>query len=189
MNNKLNEIIKPFKFLFIIMITEIIICFSFFTNLFNAYDKNLFEVSLNGKLMKCYYSEKYNNAFFIQASTKSYNSVDNMLNKVELSDNIKLEIDEYEVYYKSGNRKSDTNGWLRQDNLDYKKVNSQDKSIQIKRMNKVIYDGKYISDLSPYINEAGRYYIHIYSTRKDGLFTSVKTHISFNVIVGGGKFD
>ena len=56
-------------------------------------------------------------------------------------------------------------------------------------MNKVIYDGKYISDLSPYINEAGRYYIHIYSTRKDGLFTSVKTHISFNVIVGGGKFD
>ena len=112
-----------------------------------------------------------------------------MINKVELSDNIKLEIDEYEVYYKSGNRKSDTNGWLRQDNLDYKKVNSQNKSIQIKRMNKVIYDGKYISDLSPYINEAGRYYIHIYSTRKDGLFTSVKTHISFNVIVGGGKFD
>lgn len=126
MNNKLNEIIKPFKFLFIIMITEIIICFSFFTNLFNAYDKNLFEVSLNGKLMKCYYSEKYNNAFFIQASTESYNSVDNMINKVELSDNIKLEIDEYEVYYKRGNRKSDTNGWLRQDNLDYKKVNSQE---------------------------------------------------------------
>lgn len=189
MNDALKNIFIPFKIIFIIMIIEIILCFSFFTSLFSAYDKNLFEISLNGKLMKCYYSEEYKNSFFIQASTESYNSVDNMINKIELSDNIKLEVNEYEVYYKSGNRKSDTNGWLRQDNLDYKKINSQDKSIQIKRMNKVIYDGKYISDLSPYVNEEGRYYIHIYSTRKDGLFTYVKTHISFNVIVGGGKFD
>ena len=106
-----------------------------------------------------------------------------------MSNKIQLNVDEYEVYYKSGGRKANTNGWLRQDNLDYKKVNSPDKNIQIKRMNKIIYDGKYISNLSPYINEEGRYYVHIYSTRKDGLFTSVKTHISFNVIVGGGKID
>ena len=50
-------------------------------------------------------------------------------------------------------------------------------------------DGDYISDLSNIINEKGRYYIHIYSVRKDGLLTSVKTHISFNVIVGGGNHE
>ena len=53
----------------------------------------------------------------------------------------------------------------------------------------MLYDGDYISDLSSIINEKGRYYIHIYSIRKDGLLTSVKTHISFNVIVGGGNHE
>ena len=56
-------------------------------------------------------------------------------------------------------------------------------------MDKTNYKGDYINDLSKYINEKGRYYIHIYSTRKDSLFVSVKTHISFNVIVGGGNRD
>lgn len=189
MNDELIMIIKPFKYLLIITIIEILVCFTFFTNLYSNYDKNLFEISLNGKLMNCYYTEKYNKDFFIHASSEGYNSVENRINKIEMSNKIQLNVDEYEVYYKSGGRKANTNGWLRQDNLEYKKVNSQDKNIQIKRMNKIIYDGKYISNLSSYINEEGRYYIHIYSTRKDGLFTSVKTHISFNVIVGGGKID
>lgn len=189
MNSELGEIIKPFKYLFIVMIIETILCISFFTNLFSNYDKNLFEISLNGELMNCYYSEKYNNGFLIQANTESYNSVENRVNNVELSNNMQLDVNEYEVYYKNGHRKFDTNGWLRQDSLDYKKVNNQNINIKIKRMNKTIYDGEYISDLSSYINEKGRYYIHIYSTRKDGLFTSIKTHISFNVVVGGGNHD
>lgn len=189
MNDELVMIIKPFKYLFIVMLVEILVWFTFFTNFYSNYDKNLFEISLNGKLMNCYYTEKYNKDFFIHANSEGYNSVENRINKIEMSNEMQLNVDEYEVYYKSGYRKTNTNGWLKQDNLDYKKVNSEDKSIQIKRMNKIIYDGKYISDLSSYINEEGRYYIHIYSTRKNGLFTSVKTHISFNVIVGGGKID
>ncbi len=189
MNVELKEIIKPFKYLFIVMIIVIILSYSFFTNLFSNYEQNLFEISLNGKLMHCYYSEKYNNVFLIQANKGGYNSVENSINEVELSNNMQLNLNEYEVYYKNGYRKSNNNGWLRQDNLDYKKVNNQNITMKIKRMNKVIYDGEFISDLSPYINEKGRYYIHIYSTRKDGIFTSIKTHISFNVIVGGGNHD
>lgn len=139
--------------------------------------------------MKCYYYEKYNNGVMIQANSESYNSVENQVNSIPLSEHIYLEIKEFEVYYKSGNRKSNTNGWLRQENLVYKPVHDQEIKIQIKRMNHTIYDGKFISDLSPYINEKGRYYIHIYSTRTDGLLASIKTHISFNVIVGGGNHD
>ena len=107
--------------------------------------------------------------------------------EIELTDNINLSIKEYEVYYKNGYRKQDTNGWLKEDNLEYKETKNSEVKIEIKRKNKVLYNGILISDLSNYIKEKGRYYIHIYSTRKDGIFTSVKTHISFNVIVGGGN--
>ena len=87
----------------------------------------------------------------------------------------------------NGMRKNDTNGWLRESNLNYKRVTNSTLKLEIKRKNKVIYAGDYINDLSNIINEKGRYFIHIYSTRKDGLFTSIKTHISFNVLVGGGN--
>lgn len=189
MSGELNEIIKPFKYLFIVIIVEFVLCSSFFIGLFSSYDKNLFEVSVNNVLMNCYYSEKYNNGFIIQANTQGYNSVENRINSVDLSNNMKLDLKEFEVYYKSGSRKSDTNGWLRQNNLEYKQIDNHKINMEIKRMNKTIYDGEFISDLSSYLNENGRYYIHLYTTRKDGIFTSVKTHISFNVIVGGGNRD
>ena len=91
------------------------------------------------------------------------------------------------MYYKNGMRKNDTNGWIKDNNLNYKLVTNSILKLEIKRKNKIIYNGDYISDLNNIINEKGRYFIHIYSTRKDGLLTSVNTHISFNVLVGGGN--
>ena len=174
-----------FKYFIIGLIIEFLVIFCFFTALYSSYDKNVFEIKINGNLMKCYYSEKYKSAFILGATSSGYNSLETEINRVELSDNIKLEVNEYEVYYKNGTRKENTNGWSKDDDLDYRKVKPQDISIQIKRMNKVLYDGKIISNLSEYINESGRYYIHIYSTRKNNFFTSIKTHISFNVIIRG----
>lgn len=187
MNSIIFESLKPIKYVLIISVIEFIIFFSFFTALYSGYDKNLFEIELNGKPMNCYYTEKYSNGFLVNAGTSGYNSVENRVNEIELTDNINLYIKEYEVYYKNGYRKQDTNGWLKEDNLEYKETKNSEVKIEIKRKNKVLYDGILISDLSNYIKEKGRYYIHIYSTRKDGIFTSVKTHISFNVIVGGGN--
>lgn len=187
MDSKLNAIIKPFKYMFLGLFVEFLIVLSFFTALYSSYDKNLFEVKLNGILMNCYYTEKYTNGFLVNAGVESYNSVENRTNEIELTDKMNLKVDEYEVYYKSGMRKSDTNGWLREDDLNYKLVTNSKLKLEIKRKNKIIYNGNYISDLSNIINENGRYFIHIYSTRKDGLLTSVKTHISFNVLVGGGN--
>ena len=187
MYGKLNEIIKPFKYLFLGLFIEFLIVFSFFTVLYSNYDKNLFEVTFNGILMNCYYTEKYTNGFLVNAGVESYNSVENRTNEIDLSDKMNLKVNEYEVYYKNGMRKNDTNGWLKDNNLNYKLVTNSILKLEIKRKNKIIYNGDYISDLNNIINEKGRYFIHIYSTRKDGLLTSVNTHISFNVLVGGGS--
>ena len=188
-DGELSEIIKPFKVLFIFLIIEFLFLLIFFTALYSGYDKNLFEIKLNNTLMNCYYSEEYTNGLLINAGTSGYNSVENRINEIQLNNPIKLDVNEYEVYYKNGYRKADTNGWLKEDNLNYSLVKNSKLKLIIKRKNKLLYDGDYISDLSNIINEKGRYYIHIYSVRKDGLLTSVKTHISFNVIVGGGNHE
>ena len=189
MNSIIFESLKPMKYVLIISVIEFIILFSFFTALYSGYDKNLFEIKLNNTFMKCYYTEKYSNTLLINASSRGYNQVENLINKIDLNDKIILDINEYEVYYKSGRRKEDTNNWLRDSGLNYKKVTDSEINIEIKRKNKVIYEGEYIKDISKYINEKGRYYIHIYSKRKDNILSSVKTHISFNVIVGGGNYE
>ncbi|MBO5004122.1 MAG: hypothetical protein J6D03_02505 [Clostridia bacterium] len=189
MGGELSEIIKPFKILFIILIVEFLAIFIFFTALFSSYDKNLFEIKLNNTIMNCYYSEDYSNGLLVNAGSSGYNSTENRINEIQLSNSIKLDVNEYEVYYKNGYRKADTNGWLREDELNYSLVKNSKLKLVIKRNNKVLYDDDYISDLSSIINEKGRYYIHIYSVRKEGLLTSIKTHISFNVIVGGGNHE
>ena len=61
MNSIIFESLKPIKYVLIISVIEFIILFSFFTALYSRYDKNLFEIELNGKLMNCYYAEKYSN--------------------------------------------------------------------------------------------------------------------------------
>ncbi len=188
MSGELSEVFNAFKHLFLILIITLIVSFSFFILKYSGYDKNIFEININGTSMNCFYSEKYNSGFLIQAQTSSLNDVEPAINSIELSDTMNLEVNEYEVYYENGKRKEDTDGWHKKEDLNYVKVDN-DIKIEIKRMNKVLYDGEYINDLSKYINEKGRYYIHIYSSRNVGLFTSVKTHISFNVIVGGGNYE
>lgn len=99
MNGELNAIFKPFKYMFLFLIIEFLIVLSFFTALYSSYDKNLFEVYFNGILMNCYYSEKYTNGFLINAGVEGYNSVENRINEIQLSDKMNLKVNEYEVYY------------------------------------------------------------------------------------------
>lgn len=187
MDSNLKQIIKPFKIFFILAIVEIVVLFSFFTSLYSAYDKNLFVINMNNIDMSCYYTEKYTNGILINASSSGYNSVENRVNMIDLSDNMILNIEEFEVYYASGYRKPTTDGWYKNKSLRYKEVNDSNMKLQIKRKNEIIYEGPYIKNLSSIINEKGRYFIHIYVTRKNNFISSVKTHISFNVVVGGGN--
>lgn len=187
MDSTLEQIVKPFKIIFIFAIVEFVILFSFFTTLYSSYDKNLFVINMNDIDMSCYYSEKYTNGILVNATSSGYNSVENRVNMIDLNDNMILNIEEFEVYYANGHRKPSVDGWYKDESFKYKKVNDSDMKLQIKRKNKIIYEGPYIKNLSSIINEKGRYFIHVYVTRENNFISSVKTHISFNVVVGGGN--
>lgn len=182
-----REIIKEFNILILALTLEFVLLFSFFSSQYSNYDKNLFIVKVNNQEVSCYYSEKYSDSFLIHTGADSMNSVSEKVNRIDLNSTMNLDVEEYEVYYQNGTRKSDNTGWYQDVNLTYKKIDSSQKRLVIKRMNKILYDGDYISDISQYVNAKGRYYLHIYNTRKDTLLASVTTHISFNMIVGGGN--
>lgn len=187
MNSGLGSVIKLYKNLFLVIFILFILVILFTNYVTNRYNQNAFEVYLNGQEIRFFYTENYNNFFLTLSNTAGYNYdiVKNQPNSVDLTSKMELIINEYEVYNPNGIRRPYNNIYI--DNWTYKKTDNTNIKLEIKRMDKIIYNGGFISDLSPYINEKGRYYIHIYSTRKDVLFTSVKTHISFNVIVGGGN--
>lgn len=188
MDEQLKNIFGPFKKIFVINTIIFSLLFFLMLNLTSNYEKNLFKVEINGIPMKCYYEEKFNMARIPVAGTGSYNNVLNNKNSIDLENSMNLNIKEFEVYYKNGNRKSNTVGWYIDSELIYKEVSNPIR-IEIKRMDKLIYDGEYTQDISKYINEKGRYYIHIYAKRKIDLIRNVMTHISFNVIVGDGNHD
>lgn len=186
----MNEAWKPVKHLFIILLIEAIIIIPFFTAYCADYDENSIFVKLNGKLMDYYYTEKYNSANFLKTGNEAVTSLDYNVNEIDLEDSMILDISEYEAWYKTSKLRASVyckECW--DENYNYKKVTNSKINIEIKRKNKTIYKGKYIRNLNKYIYEPGRYYFHIYSTRKDNFYTSVKTHISFNVIVGGGNIE
>jgi len=189
MNDKFLSItFNILKNIVIILFIVFLVSFVFFIQLYSSYDKNIFSVKLNETEMKCYYSEKYNIAFLNVANSQGYNSVENEINEIELKNIIKLEINEYEEYYNNGYKKNNNFNWFFNDNMKYQKTDNNINRVVIYRMNKVLYDGVPLENYSNIINEKGRYYFHVYSKRKVGFLRAIKTHISFNVIVGGGNY-
>lgn len=186
----MNETWKPIKHLFIILFIEGLILIPFFTAYSADYPENAIFVKLNGKKVEYYYTEKYNSAYFLRSGKEGSTDIGYGINEIDLRDSIVLDISEYEAYYKTSKLRADIYcKECRGKEFNYKKVTNSKVNIEIKRKNKTIYKGKYIKNLNKYIHEAGRYYFHIYSTRKDNFYTSVKTHISFYVIVGGGNLE
>ncbi|MDD3453007.1 MAG: hypothetical protein PHN42_01850 [Bacilli bacterium] len=188
MDGELGNVFRPFKLLFIICIIEVLFVFLLSMNLASNYKKDLFTIKFNGISMKCYYQEDFKMAGITVAGSSGNNDIINTNNAIDLEDNMNLDINEYEVYSKGGKLISAGTGWYKNNELTYKEVNNII-TLEIKRMDKTIYSGKYITNLNQYINEPGRYYIHIYVNRKLTITRNVKTHISFNVIVGGGNLE
>lgn len=124
------------------------------------YESNKIRISINDKEINYYFKEKYTNWFVKMDEEDHYGNGDS--NIIASSNNIKLYLTE--SLYEKG-----------------------DIRIQIKRLNKILYDGKLINDLSKYVNEDGRYYIQIYDTKKLGFLKKLRTHITFNFIVGNGN--
>jgi hypothetical protein len=191
-NKMLGEVLRPLKNLIIIMI---VLLFFLLLHVNNNYYQNAFEVSINNKPIHVYYDEKFLRGPLppiigaYNQRTQS-NDISPVVNEVEYSNTLNLTINEYEVYWKDTNERSyDNKVWHRQDRFSYKEISLHKANMIIKRKNKYIYDGSYIEDISTYVNEPGRYYFQIMITRKDNFYTSIKTHMTFNIIVNGGHKD
>ncbi len=185
----LPNLIKTIKITLISSIIFFLFIYIFLIKFYSSYDKNIFQIKFNDIDMNCYYSEQYNNMFIVSASSSGYNSVEKNVNEVELKDDMSLVIDEYEVYYKNNYKKNNNFNWFFDANLIYNKTNNNVINIKIYRMNKKIYDGTLLDNYNEIIDEPGRYYFHIYNKRKINILSSVNTHISFNVIIGGGNYE
>ncbi len=184
MNVGLSEVFYPFKRILIISLIVLFILLSYIILRNGIYDQNLFEIKLNDELIVGNYKENIKRNFLINFDREGYNYNNKTINRVSLEDEMMLTINEYEVYNEAGRRVSADDYWVKLEDFTYKKVDNSKVELEIKRMNKVLYSGEYITDISNYLNENGRYYIHIYVSRKDGWFSGVRTHFSFNVIVG-----
>lgn len=184
MNSGLSEIFYPFKRILIICLIVLFILLSYVILRNGFYDQNLFEIKLNDVLMVGNYTEKISNNILIKFDREGNNYTNKSVNRVSLQDNMLLQINEYEVYNEHDRRVPGDDYWVKLDDFIYKEVNYSKIRLEIKKSNQILYNGNYIENITPYINETGRYYIHIYINRKDGWFSGVKTHFSFNVIVG-----
>lgn len=182
----LSEIFKPIGKLIIIAFVEFIILFF---NLNNRYDRNAFKIKINNHEMYAYYAEQYRSVIFpflldSRNSIHSPNSIQPVINEIPYDSNMQLELKEFQTYNKKNERES-SDGWYFSSNYVYKEVKVGDTYLLIKRKNKILYEGKYISNISKYIIEPGRYFFQIKVGRNTNFYTSVKTHINFNVIVSG----
>ena len=184
MNVGIKELFYPFRWILIIGLVVLFILMSYMILRHGIYNQNLFEIKLNDMLVVGNYKENISSNLFVHFNDEGDNYTDKSINKVILSDQMILQIDEYEVYNKAGRRVSADDYWVKLDDYIYEKVDYSKIELEIKRTDKILYSGDYIADISNYLNENGRYYIHIYVNRKDGWFSGVKTHFSFNVIVG-----
>ncbi len=184
MNTRLLDIFYPLKWILIIFLVILFILLSYVILRNGIYDQNLFEIELNNEIMAGNYTENISSNLLVHFSDEGDNYSNKSLNKVALNDKMILKINEYEVYNNAGRRVSADDYWVKLEGFTYKRVDYSKIKLEIKRMNKILYSGDYITDISNYLNEKGRYYIHIYINRKDSWFSGVKTHFSFNVIVG-----
>ena len=143
----------------------------------HLYDKNAFIIKVNNQEVSYIYDENYYNVvlFNNEKIPKSYD-----YNDIYVSDKYILEFKEYELYA-NGIRQEYRDIY---DGIKLKEVNNNAYRLVIKKGKDVLYDGKYMSDISSYIKDSGRYNIHIYNKRRLHILSSVKSHISFSIVVG-----
>ena len=186
---QLEQIFKPI--LQSIMFLLILFLVLFF-NLSNKYFRNSFSISLNEQPLYVYYKEDYRRMLIpILLDAKNHiesgNSIEPKINELELSDKYILNIKEYSLYNNEQRQPSNSDWSINPDYINTKEeVNNI--NLIIKRMNNTIYEGVYISDITEYIKEPGRYYFQVISKRKENS-ALIKTHMNLNVIIGGGNHD
>ncbi len=194
MNDELSAIFMPFKKIVFFCFAEVLVLFCIMTMYQGSYNKTIKLVKLNGANVYLYATERYRNYILPIWTTSEVNTYgtgehDYDRNEINSLSNIKLTVDEYEEYYNGIRINHNLPNDISDKNIDYKKVERSQMRLKISRKNKTIYDGQFIEDITDYIASKGRYFIHIYLTRKDNFYSIVQTDISFNVVVDGGNYE
>ena len=160
-----NNIFQPFiVFGIILFIVAAAASMLFAQGSSSNYYSNEFLVSLNNEKARFIYKETFNNKVTKENHDVGENYQDTIITK---GSNVLLNFKEYEIYDINNLRVNGTfYNKLSEERHEYKLVKNNIK-IKIKKDNAVLYEGEYIEDLTSYFREAGRYYIHIYNTRKE----------------------
>lgn len=167
-------------FLFKIFIGEINLNFS---NIFSQHKSRLYEVSLNDDLINIGVEETKKTTiipFIVYANDFSshsfYSEKDESELKFNLNDMINVSIKSYECYSNNTELQLSCVGAT---GLKKVIVNDTDYTLRIKRLNKaetITYNGEFLSDISGYFPEKGRYRIFIY-----GKYKNVTSTIYFDI--------
>lgn len=172
----------------------VIFCISFLLVVFllisfnNSFFENKFVVTFNDQNINARYYSKYSELLLVKRVSEgrlnSYSYAYDLLNKTYLSDKYTLDLKEYEIYDRFGHRESYSPV---SSNVKTEIVEDSNVDLKIERMDKVLYEGPFISDVTDFISEEGRYYFHIYvkSKRSTTPIARVNTTLTFNVLVVG----
>lgn len=178
-NTIFGPIIKIYIVIFILL--DIFLILAFASK--KTYNSNEFILKLNNEPFYYIYREYEKNVLF-----KNNKICSNQPKENTIYDNqsVNLELKEYEVKDNNNIRISGKFTNIISTKYQYNEVINPI-TMKIKKNNKIIYEGKYISDLTSLITEEGRYYIHLYITRKESTFKKVYTELSANFVYNRGK--
>ena len=183
----MDGINKGLKSVFIYSFIAIFIITTFFIVYYSTNDySNKFVISINDTELLARYDTEYVKFIFKRFSGGTYNkSVSNnsmLFNKIKTCDKYILNIEEYEAY----NRFSHREEYKSTTNQELKEVFDNNKTMMVQKDNKIIYEGKFLNDITSIIKENGRYYFHVYTKQKGNSspFGYSKTSLHFNFLVG-----
>lgn len=174
-----NSIFKPFLVYLAIFFITFVLCVLFFSLMSGSnYKSNEYIVNLNNEKLKYAYREKYNNKIVKEGYDFGNDYEEIIVNKNE---KVYLNFAEYEIYDKNNLKvNGNFNSIINQECNTYKLVNNK-ATMKIKKNGKVLYTGPYVPDISKYINETGRYYVHIYIKRVENK-NKINTDLSMTFI-------
>ena len=147
----------------------------------------MYSLSINDKLLPNsvhFHERKTALPLILSYDTEEFNSYyNNNSNVIPIMDTYTLDIKNYKCYSKKFNNMVTTCYSSNNSNLTIKKQKDDHYyTLQIKYEDKVIYDDKYITNLTPYLKESGTYEITITASYSD-----VKTTITSTFVVGAPK--
>lgn len=158
-----------------------------------TFDKQGTSIKINDTGLFFYSEEYYTNNFLpITLTSRTYNFELHPKTFVKKSNKYYLKINECEFYYDKTlyrNNHDLPQNCETNTSLKVNFVNNSSFDIEIYKENQIIYSGAYISDISKYLSDNGRYYFHIYGKRKTGFWYKITKHISFNIIIGDDEYE